>query len=89
MKAPGYGTMPIIAPIRAATFTCMTVNIVGTCTVMENGSNATTKQVAIARGQRGRGYTPAPLFALIHRSAWNMNSANFAFWGFSEVGLEY
>src|SRR5215203_4558821 len=28
---------------------------------------------------------PALLFALIHRSAWNRNSANFAFWGFSEV----
>jgi hypothetical protein len=23
--------------------------------------------------------------ALIHRSAWKMNSANFAFWSFSEV----
>jgi len=23
--------------------------------------------------------------ALIHRSAWNKNSANFAFWAFSEV----
>ena len=23
----------------------------------------------------------------IHRSAWNWNSANFAFWGFSEVRL--
>jgi hypothetical protein len=22
---------------------------------------------------------------IIHLSAWNMNSANFAFWGFSEV----
>jgi hypothetical protein len=25
---------------------------------------------------------------LIHPSAWNMNSANFAFWGFSEVRRE-
>ena len=25
------------------------------------------------------------LLALIHRNAWNWNSANFAFWGFSEV----
>src|SRR5215216_1341892 len=25
--------------------------------------------------------------ALIHRSAWNKNSANFAFWKFSEVGF--
>jgi hypothetical protein len=23
--------------------------------------------------------------ASVHRSAWNRNSANFAFWGFSEV----
>ena len=28
---------------------------------------------------------PSPL---IHQSAWNMNSANFAFWGFSEVRQE-
>src|SRR5829696_5756107 len=28
-------------------------------------------------------YPPYP----IHPSAWNRNSANFAFWGFSEVGL--
>src|SRR5215212_571043 len=29
---------------------------------------------------------PAPPHcALIHRSAWNRNSANFAFWAFSEV----
>src|SRR5215217_7067895 len=27
----------------------------------------------------------APLPTLIHRSAWNRNSANFAFWAFSEV----
>jgi hypothetical protein len=27
----------------------------------------------------------ALLLTLIHRSAWNMNSANLAFWGFSEV----
>jgi hypothetical protein len=27
------------------------------------------------------------LLALIHRSAWKMNSANFAFWGFSEVRM--
>jgi hypothetical protein len=26
-----------------------------------------------------------PLRTPIHRSAWNMNSANFTFWGFSEV----
>src|SRR5215203_4052559 len=26
--------------------------------------------------------------SLIHRSAWNKNSANFAFWGFSEVRLK-
>jgi hypothetical protein len=26
-----------------------------------------------------------PLIASIHRSAWKKNSANFAFWGFSEV----
>jgi hypothetical protein len=25
------------------------------------------------------------LHSLIHRSAWNTNSANFAFWGFCEV----
>jgi hypothetical protein len=25
---------------------------------------------------------------LIHRSAWNWNSANFAFWAFSEVRKE-
>src|SRR5829696_3888162 len=30
-------------------------------------------------------YSPALLFALIHRSAWNWNSANFAFWGFSDL----
>jgi hypothetical protein len=30
-------------------------------------------------------YSPALLLALIHRSAWNKNSANFAFWAFSEV----
>jgi hypothetical protein len=29
-----------------------------------------------------------PHCALIHRSAWNKNSANFAFWGFSEVSLQ-
>jgi hypothetical protein len=28
------------------------------------------------------------LLALIHRNAWNRNSANFAFWGFSEVRQE-
>jgi hypothetical protein len=26
---------------------------------------------------------------LIHRSAWKGNSANFAFWGFSEVHLQH
>jgi hypothetical protein len=26
---------------------------------------------------------------LIHRSAWKGNSANFAYWGFSEVGQEF
>jgi hypothetical protein len=32
---------------------------------------------------------PAPPFlALIHLSAWNKNSANFAFWAFSEVHEE-
>ena len=30
-------------------------------------------------------YSPTLLLALIHRSAWNKNSANFAFWAFSEV----
>jgi hypothetical protein len=30
-----------------------------------------------------------PALALIHPSAWNMNSPNFAFWGFSEVGQEF
>jgi dipeptidyl aminopeptidase/acylaminoacyl peptidase len=30
---------------------------------------------------------PALLLALIHRSAWKRNSANFAFWGFSELPL--
>jgi hypothetical protein len=29
--------------------------------------------------------TRALLLALIQRSAWNKNSANFAFWDFSEV----
>src|SRR5919112_3394947 len=29
--------------------------------------------------------SPILLFRLIHRSAWNRNSANFRFWGFSEV----
>jgi hypothetical protein len=36
------------------------------------------------------GYDARPLLvlrALIHWSAWNRNSANFAFWGFSEVAL--
>jgi hypothetical protein len=28
---------------------------------------------------------PALLRALVHPSAWNRISANFAFWGFSEV----
>jgi hypothetical protein len=28
---------------------------------------------------------PAVPHTLIHPSAWNRNSANFAFWGFSEV----
>jgi hypothetical protein len=32
---------------------------------------------------------PGPTFASIHRSAWNKNSANFAFWGFSEVRKDY
>jgi hypothetical protein len=32
---------------------------------------------------------PALLFALIHRSAWNRNSAKFAFWAFSKVGLRF
>jgi hypothetical protein len=31
---------------------------------------------------------PALPFALIHRSAWNRNSANFAITEFSEVGSE-
>src|SRR5215210_3057330 len=31
---------------------------------------------------------PGPSSCLIHRSAWNRNSANFAFWGFSEVRQE-
>jgi hypothetical protein len=29
-----------------------------------------------------------PATSLIHRSAWNRNSANFAFWGFSEVRIQ-
>ena len=29
----------------------------------------------------------ALLLVLIHPSAWNRNSAKFAFWAFSEVGL--
>jgi hypothetical protein len=36
------------------------------------------------------GYDVPPLLlllALIHRSAWNRNSANFAFWGFCEVRI--
>src|SRR5918995_5114191 len=38
--------------------------------------------------EEGRGLVaPALLYALIHRSAWNRNSANFAFWGFSEVRI--
>ena len=37
---------------------------------------------------RGRGVAaPALLHALIHPSAWNRYSANFAFWAFSEVRL--
>jgi hypothetical protein len=28
-----------------------------------------------------------PALTLIHRSAWNTNSANFAFWAFSEVRI--
>src|SRR5215216_1320501 len=31
--------------------------------------------------------SPLPVLALIHRSAWNRNSANFAFWAFYEVEL--
>src|SRR5215211_7720749 len=34
------------------------------------------------------GSAPALPYALIHRSAWNRNSAKFAFWGFSEVDEE-
>jgi hypothetical protein len=30
---------------------------------------------------------PAFFLAPIHRSAWKGNSANFAFWGFSEVRI--
>jgi hypothetical protein len=30
----------------------------------------------------------ARLLALIHRSAWNRNSAKFAFWAFSEVHIQ-
>jgi hypothetical protein len=34
-------------------------------------------------GTKGRGVAAsALLFALIHRSAWNRNSAKFAFWAF-------
>jgi hypothetical protein len=37
---------------------------------------------------KGRGEAgPALLCCPIHPSAWNMNSANFAFWAFSEVEL--
>jgi hypothetical protein len=31
--------------------------------------------------------TQTPALALIHSTSWKKNSANFAFWGFSEVGL--
>jgi hypothetical protein len=34
-------------------------------------------------------YAPVLLLALIHPSAWNKNSANFAFWGFCEVDIEH
>jgi hypothetical protein len=37
----------------------------------------------VARGSGPLG--PALFLTLIHRSAWNKNSANFAFWGFYEV----
>src|SRR5215208_3394365 len=34
---------------------------------------------------RKRPIAPVLHLALIHSSAWNRNSANFTFWGFSEV----
>ena len=44
------------------------------------------QSAAAYQHEEGRGLTASTLlFALIHQSAWNTNSANFAFWGFSEV----
>src|SRR5215216_6923768 len=68
-----------------------------TATVLPGSSAESLRAWAVtavflrARGSasQGRGIVaPALLFALMHRSAWNRNSANFAFWGFSEVRQE-
>src|SRR5215217_4074311 len=62
------------------------------CTTSRDASKDTNRFQALYRPEhaalkqslrRGSGQ----LAALIHRSAWNRNSANFAFWGFSEVSL--
>jgi hypothetical protein len=38
--------------------------------------------------KKGRGLAASALsLTLIHRSAWNRNSANFAFWAFCEVRI--
>ena len=34
--------------------------------------------------EQGMALRKTRCFFSIHRSAWNINSANFAFWGFSE-----
>jgi len=41
--------------------------------------------IAHAAGQSWSVLTAGGYRRLIHRSAWNRNSANFAFWAFSEV----
>src|SRR5215211_3487984 len=51
--------------------------------------DATDRRHTRARaGPRSLELRPSSL-ALIHPSAWNRISANFAFWGFSEVGQEF
>src|SRR5215211_2442329 len=42
--------------------------------------------VCVGAGDKGP-LSPTSSLGLIHPSAWNRNSANFAFWAFSEVEL--
>src|SRR5215211_1638046 len=60
------------------------------CTTKKEGSKDTNRFQALYRPEhaalkQGLRRGSGQLSALIHRGAWNRNSANFAFWAFCEV----